>query len=263
MVDIQNLHTDPNKYELGMGSWSKLLAVEFLGFVGPSNPQSHVLDIGCGTGSLTFAIAEASQAAQIIGIDRSLGYLKYARANNRYPYVTFALAEALKLPFDDNAFDYCLAALVIQFVPDTVAAINEMLRVTRRGGVVATCVWDSGGGMELSRRFWQAAAAVDAGAKRPDSPYKTPMPLTELWHAAGLSRVECRAVTITVPFLSFEDYWQRYSNTQGPAKPYLASLSEERKLALKNQLHRDLLGDTPDGPIHLTAQAWAVKGTVQ
>ena len=49
---------------------------------------------------------------------------------------------------------------MIQFVPDANKAVQEMRRVTKAGGTVATCMWDSAGGMELSQKFRDAVVAV-------------------------------------------------------------------------------------------------------
>jgi len=120
------------------------------------------------TGSLTFTIADTTRASKIVGLDPSVGYLEYARANNPHPHVTFEMGDVQNLPYDDGSFDCCVSSLMIQFVLDAHRAVQEMRRVTKAGGTVATCMWDNAGGMELSQRFWDAAVAVDPEAKRPD-----------------------------------------------------------------------------------------------
>jgi SAM-dependent methyltransferase len=263
LPEITDLHTDPEKYEAGMGGWSKTLAPLFIEFIGGLKDGDAVLDVGCGTGSLTFAIADTTKASKIVGIDPSKGYLEYARVRNSYPYVAFELGDAQKLPFDDESFDCCVSALMIQFVSDARMAVREMSRVTRRGGVVAACVWDNSGGMELSRKFWDAAAAVDPGAKRPGhSRYGSPDALAELWKVGGFVQVQTTSLVIPIRFSSFENFWRRHSNSQGPAKPYLSSLSDERRQRLKERLRMNLLADDPDGTIELSAKAWAVRGIV-
>lgn len=263
MAQLPNLHTDAGKYQAGMGGWSKRLAHVFLEFIGTIKEGDRVLDVGCGTGSLTFAIADATRASKIVGIDPSVGYLEYARANNTHAHVTFEIGDAQKLPYDDGSFDYCISSLMIQFVPDAPAAVKEMRRVTNEGGSVATCVWDNSGGFELREKFWKAAMAVDPKAKRPDkSFYGSPNTLSDLWITAGLKNVETKALVIPMEFISFDDLWHSHSNSQGPAKPYFSSLSEDRRQALKARLRTDILGNRPDGSITLHATAWAVRGVV-
>ena len=257
-----NLHTDADKYQAGMGNWSKTLAPLFIEFIGIKEGD-RVLDVGCGTGSLTFTIAHRTKASTVVGIDPSVGYVEYARAQNSHPHVTFEIGDAQKLPYDDGSFDCCVSSLMIQFVSDAQTAAREMRRVTKKGGSVATCVWDNSGGMESSERFWDAAIAVDPRAKRPgDRRYGSASALSELWIAGGFANVETRALVIPMAFSCFNDFWSLLSNSQGPPKPYISSLSEDSRHVLKEQLRRDVLANGPDRSIKLHAQAWAVRGIV-
>jgi len=152
---------------------------------------------------------------------------------------------------------------MIQFVSDAHAAAREMKRVTKKGGSVATCVWDNSGGMELSERFWNAAVSVDPEAKRVgDRRYGSANGLSDLWTAAGFGNVETRALVIPMQFGSFEDFWHHLSNSQGPPELYISSLSEDRRRILKERLRTDILGNRPDRSITLRAKAWAVRGVV-
>ena len=201
------LHTDADKYQGGMGGWSKTLAPLFIEFIGGIKEGDRVLDVGCGTGSLTFTIADTTKASTVIGIDPSVGYLEYARAHNKYQHVTFGIGDAQNLSYKDDCFDWCVSSLMIQFVSDAHTVAREMRRVTKKGGSVATCVWDNSGGMELSERFWDAAVAVDPGAKRSgDRRYGSAGALSELWTATGFTNVETRALVIPMEFSSFDDF---------------------------------------------------------
>jgi hypothetical protein len=138
-----------------------------------------------------------------------------------------------------------------------------MRRVTKKGGIVATCMWDNSGGLELSERFWDAAVAVDPGAKRPGGRrYGSASALSELWIATGFVNVETRALVISMEFSSFDDFWSLLSNSQGPPKPYISSLSDDGRQVLKERLRTDILDNGPDGSIKLRAKAWAVRGVV-
>src|SRR5205085_10021079 len=84
----------------------------------------------------------------------------------RNPGVDVRVAPAEDLPFEDGAFDAALACLVIAFMRDPDAGVREMARVTRPGGVIATCMWDvPGGGMTMLSTYWRAARAVQAEAQ--------------------------------------------------------------------------------------------------
>jgi ubiquinone/menaquinone biosynthesis C-methylase UbiE len=258
-----NLHTDANKYQAGMGGWSKTLAPLFIEFIGGIKEGNRVFDVGCGTGSLTFTVADTTKALTVVGIDPSVGYLDYARTHNTRSHVSFEIGDAQKLPFDNGSFDCCVSSLMMQFVPDARKAASEMKRVTKEGGFVATCVWDNSGGLELLERFWDAAVAVDPGAKRTgDRRYGSASALSELWTATGFANVETTALVIPMEFSSFDDFWSRLSNSQGRPKLYISSLSEDRRQVLKERLRTDILGNRPDGSIMLRAKAWAVRGVV-
>jgi SAM-dependent methyltransferase len=263
LTQLPNLHTDASKYQAGMGGWSKTLAPLFIDFIGGIKEGARVLDVGCGTGSLTFTIADTTKALKIVGIDPSVGYLEYARAHNLHPNVTFDIGDAEKLPYNDDSFDCCVSSLMMQFVPDSHKAVKEMRRVTKEGGIVATCMWDNSGGLELSERFWDAAMAVDPEAKRPGySRYGSPGALSDLWTATGFTKVETKALVIPMEFSSFEDLWRIQSNAQGPPKPYIGSLSEDRRQVLKERLRVEILDNRRDGRFTLQAKAWAVSGVV-
>jgi SAM-dependent methyltransferase len=63
-------------------------------------------------------------------------------------------SDARRLPFPGASLDTALALLVVNFIPDRTAAVREMARVTRPGGVVGAAVLDYGGGMEMPRASW-------------------------------------------------------------------------------------------------------------
>jgi hypothetical protein len=71
--------------------------------------------------------------------------------------------------------------------------------------------------------------------------------------------VEVRSIDVTTPFRNFDDYWSPFLGGQGPAPSYAVSLSEEKRVALREHIHLTL-PISPDGSIHLIARAWAVRG---
>jgi hypothetical protein len=129
--------------------------------------------------------------------------------------------------------------------------------------MVALYVWDYAGKMQFMRHFWNAASALDPSARDLDEgrrfPICNPGALTGLFQDAGLSHIEVQPIDISTDFRDFDDYWSPFLGAQGPAPGYAMSLSEERRLRLRQRIY-DSLPFALDGSIPLVARAWAIKG---
>jgi ubiquinone/menaquinone biosynthesis C-methylase UbiE len=123
-------------YEQLMGRWSKKLAPPFIEFAGVAEGE-RILDVGCGNGSLTFALLKAANVSEIMAVDYSPVFVAEVTRLNSDPRIMVREADATALPFDDRTFGRSLFLLVLHFVPDAERAISEMKRVVEPGGVVA------------------------------------------------------------------------------------------------------------------------------
>jgi SAM-dependent methyltransferase len=253
-------------YEKLMGRWSRILARPFLAFTGLEAGE-RVLDVGCGTGSLTFTLPQIADVAHVSAIDYSEAYLEAARERNTDPRITFERADACALPFPDAAFDRSLALLVLHFVPESEQAVTQMCRVVRPGGVVAAAVWDSYGGMPYQRMFWDTAVALDpsAAAARAESYFK---PLTRsgemraLWERVGLVDVAETALMIRMEYQDFDDFWSPLAAGEGPLGKYVTGLEEDKRGNFERVLRTAYEAMEPDGPRSFAAVAWACRGIV-
>jgi SAM-dependent methyltransferase len=245
-----------------MGRWSRLIAPVFLRwFAAPS--QQTWLDVGCGTGALTRLIFAEKQPGVVFCLDPSLPFLQYARRSTASPRVHFIAGQAQSVGLVSNSVDVVVSGLVLNFVPRPQAAISEMIRVAKPGGHIGIFVWDYADGMQMLRFFWDAAAALDPGAKEFDEGICFPIcregELESSLRAAGLARVEAMPVEVQTIFLDFEDYWQPFLGRVGPAPNYLMGLHPMQRRKIEERL-RKTLPVREDGSISLVARAWAVKG---
>ena len=253
--------TSGEAYERYVGRWSRLVAREFLTWLN-APAGGRWLDVGCGTGELSRAITGMTSPGSVTGIDPSEQFVLHAgrRAGNE---IEFRVGDAQALPFDDGCFDATVSGLVLNFVPDPSRGAGEMARVTRRGGIVGSYVWNYVGEMQFMRHFWDTAVAIDPAAADLDERGRfticRPERLAQLFEAADIRNVETCAIDVPTHFRDFEDYWSPLLGGQGPAGAYAMSLSEERRAALRDRI-RARLPTQGDGSIRLVAKAWAVRG---
>ena len=264
LVPVNDRWGQADPYERYVGRWSRRVAAEFLPWVSVG-PDADWADIGCGTGALTEAILRDGRPASVVAIDKSPGFVGSASDHLRDPRVCFHVADASALPMDNACVDVAVSGLVLNFVPNPAVMVAEMVRINRPGGQVAAYVWDYSGGMQMMRRFWDAAGVVAGRAEVPDEASRFPVcaadPLRRLWQAAGLVRVEVRSIEIPTRFTDFDDYWQPFLGGQGAAPTWLAGLMPAQQEAIRELLRQEL-PTQPDGSIELRAAAWAIKGTV-
>ena len=258
------MFSDGDSYERFMGRWSRRVAPLLVSFAGVRDGDA-VLDVGTGTGALTAAVAAIAPASKILGVDPSPSYVAFARAGGVREGIRFEVGDAQQLPLGEARFDRTLSLLVLNFIPDRSKALEEMIRVTRRHGVVAGAVWDYGEGMEMLRVFWDEAAALDPAAAALDErhmPLCRKGELAAFWRKHRLRDVVEEALTVSTPFSSFDDYWVPFLERQGPAGDYVARLAAGDRETLRLRLRTRLLGGGPDRPFALQARAWAVRGVV-
>jgi ubiquinone/menaquinone biosynthesis C-methylase UbiE len=241
-------------YDRFMGRYSVPLAARFAEFAGVA-PGQRVLDVGSGPGALTTELVERLGARAVTAVDPSEPFVVAAR--ERHPGVDVGLAAAEQLPFDDDLFDAALAQLVVHFMTDPVAGIAEMARVTRRGGIVAACVWDHAGSRSPLTPFWEAVHELEPRAgDESHLPGAREGHLAELFEHAGVSEIEQGVLTVGVEHPTFEEWWEPFKLGVGPAGGHVARLDPEEQERLRER-SRELL---PPAPFVLESSAWAVRG---
>ncbi|MEW6691102.1 MAG: class I SAM-dependent methyltransferase [Pseudomonadota bacterium] len=117
-------------YAAPRGAWIGELEYRLLqGMLRPA-PGSSILDVGCGTGYFSRRFALEGHA--VTGIDVDPATIDYARGHAA-AREQYAVADALALPFEQRRFDYCISVTALCFLPDERKALEEIVRVARKG----------------------------------------------------------------------------------------------------------------------------------
>lgn len=257
---------DAAGYEQLMGRWSRKLAPLFIDFAGLAAGE-RIIDVGCGTGSLTFTLAESAELAGIAAIDFSPVFVAAATRRNSDPRITIRQADACALPFENGAFDRAMALLVLHFVPESGKAIAEMARIVRPGGVVAAAVWDHYGGMPAMRMMVDTAAMLSEGGRQMRArycfqPMMQPGEMKRAFVEQGLANVTETELMVRMDYQSFDDFWAPIAAGEGPLGQYVAALEADERARVGEAVRDAYQAGRPDGPRSFASVAWACRGTV-
>lgn len=187
---------------------SRTAAVEAAFFLPHLRPGMRLLDVGCGPGSITLGLAEAVAPGEVVGVDLRPEPLQGARAEaarRGISNVRFELGSAYELPFEDGSFDAAFAHVVLMHLRDPVAALAEMRRVLKPGGLAGLREPDFGASLvyppltpareqwaDVVRRVWEHNGADPLRARS----------LRRLLLDAGFARAEAGASLMTAGSLA-------------------------------------------------------------
>jgi len=143
-----------------------------------SDHTSAVLDVGAGTGALTFAAARRWPAARIMALDASAAMLSLAQAQAEAgddERLEWLVADAAAAPVASESIDVVLSAFMLQLVSDRTDVLTDIIRVLRRGGLFGFVTWIAeelmlGADAEFDE------AVYDLGLDDPDPAFREPKP---------------------------------------------------------------------------------------
>lgn len=141
-----------------------------------SNANLTLLDVGAGSGTISVSFAKLIPDGHVTGIDLNANILPRARAIAELAGVQnidFQQGSVYKLPFDDDTFDITFCHQVLVHIGNPWDALQEMLRVTKRGGIVAAregdyeteCIWPELPGLAKFHKLM--AGLMSAGGGTP------------------------------------------------------------------------------------------------
>ncbi len=238
-------------YDNFMGRFSVRLAPLFADFAGVE-PGRRALDVGAGTGALTSELVR--RGVDVAAADPSPTFV--AALHERLPGISVHEASAEGLPWPDEAFDASLAQLVLTFMRDAHAGVAEMQRVTRRGGVVAACMWDREG-MEMLAAIHRTQHALDPSRPTPEqlTNYRTREEIEALFGTG----VEMELLEVEAGYTGVDEFWDALADGAGPAGAWAASLDDDGRARAREEIARQL--GEPQGAFTLAGRAWAAKIT--
>lgn len=224
--------TRPDRADLPFGAAELLDAV---------HGAKRVLDVGCGSGRLTLALAAAGAA--VTGFDTSADALAAAHDRAAAAGVALTLVEAdmnEPLPLADSAFDAATSRLALMVARDPAATLGEVARTLEPGGRVATALWST-----LERNPWfeeprnavrevlgaEAAAFAGAFGRLGD-----PDEASEVHHATGLVDVEARLLVEHVDRADADEHWRLLADENGHFRRVDARLDERARATVVAEL---------------------------
>ncbi|MEE3439740.1 MULTISPECIES: class I SAM-dependent methyltransferase [Ruminococcus] len=118
----------------------------------PKNKSQSILDLGCGTGTLTYQLAELCN--KVVGVDSSENMINKAKCH--YPNIDFMVCDALDLPFE-NEFDVVFSNAVFHWISDHNKLAENIYKVLRSKGLLVCEFGGSGNVATVEKSFQQAS----------------------------------------------------------------------------------------------------------
>jgi len=234
-----------------------------------AQPGEKVLDIGCGGGVTSAALARAvGSAGHVLGADISEVILKVAR--ERYAGVAnleLKTADAEVFPFESNRFDLITSRFGVMFFADPEAAFRNICSAGKPGARMVFICWRS-----LRENPWMGAPAAAAFTilTPPEKPEPgTPGPfsledterVTKIMSAAGFTDIKFTAIDEPVNLGELEPALQ-FMTAMGPATEPLKAASDREREAATEAMRAVLAeNDTPDGVI-MPSATWVVEARI-
>lgn len=203
-----------------------------------------VLDIASGTGEPAFSIAAIAKSGEVYATDLSEQMLSIARAyaderdiNN----IEFKVADVSDLPFKDNFFNKISCRMGFMFFPDMQVAANEMFRVCKSDGKIATSVWAAPENNEWVTAIMKVLSNnIEISQPPANAPgmFRCAKPgfIKELFEKAGFKNVKDETINGKLDYDSAEQYWQMMNEVAAPVVGALSKADEIVRKKIKDEL---------------------------
>jgi SAM-dependent methyltransferase len=229
---------------------------------------TRVLDIGCGTGATTLAIADALPATgECTGVDVSEPMLRVARdrAAAAGSATTFVCADAQSHAFAPGRSDLVVSRFGVMFFADPVAAFANLRRAVRAGGALRCVTWRDASENPFMTTAERAAAPLlpDLPVRRPGAPgqfaFAEPARVQELLVRSGWTDVALQPIDVPCgfPLARLEDYVTRL----GPVGAALEAADEPTRRRVLPVLRAAFAPYVDGDTVRFVAACWMLGAT--
>ncbi len=262
-----------NKFSQGWKKWDNL-TMDFLAPVGkaiialikPSGTEV-ILDIAAGTGEPGLTIASMLNGGKVIITDLAEDMLTIAKENavsRGINNIETIACDVCNLPFADNSFDAVSCRFGFMFFPDLQIAANEIVRVLKPGGRVATAVWNI-----PEKNFWVTAMMgtinknMELPAPQPGAPgmFRCCKPglMKEIFENAGLKNIKEKEIPTTLNSGTIDTYWNMMTEVGAPIVAALSKADEPMREKIKKEVYELLGRHYTEGNVEIDASAIVIN----
>ncbi len=223
---------------------------------GPGEPSLSIAEVVGPTGSVmcTDAVEEMVEAAKREALRRGITNTRFRQC----------LAGAL--PFADNSFDCVVSRLGAMFFPDPVAALREMLRVTKAGGALALALWQESEDNPFLHVITEVMSRhVESSPTDPDAPgafrFAKTGKLANILKSVGAIDVRERLLKFQIEApISADEFWELRAATSATLREKLARLSQEQANQVAQEVKQAARGFFSNGQMSFPARIIIVTG---
>lgn len=236
-----------NKFSPGWKKWDDF-TMNFLKPMGDRiiealniKEDDQVLDIACGTGEPGLTIAALAHKGKVTGTDLADQMLVIAMENaerKQLKNYETNTCDVCELPFEQNQFDKISCRMGFMFFPDMQLASDEMCRVLKSGGIMATSVWSTG-----DKNAWVAniMSVINKNMQLPAPPAGGPGMfrcgaagfMKSIMQKSGFKNIQEQTVSGKVLYAGFDEMWQMMNEVAAPVVGALSKADEAMKQKIK------------------------------
>lgn len=262
-----------DKFSPGWKKWDEPM-MDFLQPIGEEiirqldlGKATLVLDIASGTGEPGLTIASQMKVGKVILTDLSKDMLAITLENavkRGIRNIETQVCDVCELPFPAQSFDAISCRFGFMFFPDMKLAAQEMYRVLKPGGKVATSVWN-----EPGKNFWITAIAdtINRNMELPTPPPGAPGMfrcaatgiMRGLFQQAGFKNISEKEVFTRLKCGDAQTYWTMMTEVAAPFVAALSKADEAMRTKIRNEVIQRVNQQYPDGKATIDASAWVIS----